>query len=149
MKPEPCPVSEGIVLPGGWILWRRNIGGTWWYQGREHGARLETAWTPDLKLVNKQAFALVRTRGPFYPVPNDAQMTRCRSCGAKIIWTRRLNGNAIPLSVKTIEWRGKERYACSHFADCPDAEQWRTTPRSEPAQPSAEPQPDVVQESFL
>jgi hypothetical protein len=134
------------VLPGGWILWRRTIGGTWWYQGREHGARLETSWTPDLKLVNKQAYALVQQRGPFYPVPDTAKVERCRSCEAKIIWSRTLLGTAMPLSVKSIEWRGQERYANSHFSDCPDAQDWRQQTRPEPEQAE---QPLAVQESFL
>jgi hypothetical protein len=149
MKPEPCPTSEGLVLPGGWILWRKDIAGTWWYQGRELGSRLSTPWSSDLKHVQEQAFTLVRKRGPFYPVPDDSTMETCRSCGAKIIWAKTLQGKAIPLSVASIEWRGKERYANSHFSDCPDAKDWRQQPRPEPVQASADPQPSVVQESFL
>ncbi len=60
-------------------------------------------------------------RGEF-PVPSDANVRGCRSCGARIIWTTTANKRPIPLSVATIrvDLEGK-RFALSHFADCASA----------------------------
>lgn len=59
-----------------------------------------------------------------YPVPSDARVEYCRSCGAAIVWRRTARGAALPLSAATILWRRAERYALSHFADCPDSREW-------------------------
>lgn len=70
-------------------------------------------------------------------------MSKCRSCGAEIIWATTENGRKIPLSVESAETRfvvdseggateaDSVRVArtrttyVSHFADCPDAGAWR------------------------
>ena len=54
----------------------------------------------------------------------------CYSCGAPILWHHTKTGRAIPLSVRTIEQdAGGRRFALSHFADCPNANQHRGKPR--------------------
>jgi len=58
-------------------------------------------------------------------VPDDATLGYCQSCGAAIIWRNSAHGRALPLSAATIAWRGGQRYALSHFADCKDANEWR------------------------
>lgn len=144
MKPEPCPI-HGIVLPGGWCLWRRKIGDSWYYQGREMGGAYDsTSWSTSLKQVQRQAYGCISRRGPYYQVPDDGDITTCRSCGMKIIWTRTQNGKAIPLSVDTIHQRGNERYAFAHFSDCPDAKDWRTS-RTQGPEPEPEPEPQADQ----
>ena len=59
-----------------------------------------------------------------YAIPPDAQVAHCRSCDAQIVWTRTEAGNAIPLSLKTVEERDGVRYALTHFSDCPQGKQW-------------------------
>lgn len=63
----------------------------------------------------------------------------CRSCGAKIEWARRVNGNkAMPWNGEIVAIRTKREEATnrvietldssvtiSHFATCPDAEKFR------------------------
>jgi hypothetical protein len=85
----------------------------------------------------------------FYPVPENPRIERCRSCNAQIIWTWTGTGQSMPLSVRTIEARGADRVAQSHFVDCPQAAAWRRKPTGPLA--GTEPQSTVVvvQESFL
>jgi len=59
-----------------------------------------------------------------YLVPEHARVEQCRSCGMSIIWARTRSDHAIPLSLATIIWRGAQRYALAHFADCPDSKEW-------------------------
>lgn len=66
-----------------------------------------------------------RPRRGEYPMPQNVDAVACKSCGKPVVWTRTLNGNALPLSVATVEERGGQRFAVSHFADCPDAQEWR------------------------
>jgi hypothetical protein len=61
-----------------------------------------------------------------YPVPPGARTYTCASCGAEIVWAASKKGFRIPLSVKTIEQdAGGQRFAVTHFADCPNAAQHR------------------------
>lgn len=60
-------------------------------------------------------------------VPDGARVEQCASCGAAIIWCRTKKGRSMPLSAATIVWRGTQRFALSHFADCPDAQEWSTS----------------------
>jgi hypothetical protein len=60
-----------------------------------------------------------------YPVPEGATSAACRSCGARIVWTRTAAGKPIPLSVATIQEHDGVRYALTHFADCPESREWR------------------------
>lgn len=71
-------------------------------------------------------------------------MSKCRSCGAEILWAVTESGSKIPLSVESQERRftvhryggaregddvriaKNEKTYVSHFADCPDAEKWRS-----------------------
>jgi hypothetical protein len=41
------------------------------------------------------------------------------NCGAVIVWTRTEAGKAIPLALATARTIGDQRYATTHFADCP------------------------------
>jgi hypothetical protein len=62
-----------------------------------------------------------------YRVPDQARTAQCQSCAALIVWTRTSkNGRPIPLSMATV--RTDEygaRWALTHFADCPLADQHR------------------------
>lgn len=54
----------------------------------------------------------------------------CKSCGAAILWHKFAAGHFIPLSIVTIEQDvSGRRFALSHFADCPNANQHRKQPR--------------------
>lgn len=59
-----------------------------------------------------------------YLIPAGARAGSCRSCGAPVLWITTAKGSAMPLSVATIEERDGERYALSHFADCPQGKGW-------------------------
>jgi len=54
-----------------------------------------------------------------YPVPADAQLTMCRSCGAAIVWAKTGAGKPIPLSMKTARTVNGRLVALTHFSDCP------------------------------
>lgn len=58
------------------------------------------------------------------PIPPDARIVRCRSCGAQIVWAHTPAGRAVPLALSTVQTRDGTRYAQSHFLDCPHAGQW-------------------------
>jgi hypothetical protein len=62
-----------------------------------------------------------------YEVPANANRVACASCGAAMIWIRTAHGRAMPLSVATIETRDGQQFALPHFADCPSADEWRST----------------------
>lgn len=65
--------------------------------------------------------------------------SRCRSCGAPIVWVVTPNGNSMPLDAKTVTlWQIEPEGAqegsprarpvqvrASHFASCPQADAWR------------------------
>ena len=53
-----------------------------------------------------------------FAVPPSAPVTRCRSCGAGVIWIVLPTGRRMPVNADTRE---------SHFATCPDAQKWRRT----------------------
>lgn len=59
-----------------------------------------------------------------YLLPAHAEVATCRSCGRAIVWATTGAGKAIPLSLATVVERGGQKYALSHFADCPDAKDW-------------------------
>jgi len=59
-------------------------------------------------------------------VPEAADVERCRSCNAPVVWIRTRSGATMPLSLATVVWRGGQRYALAHFADCPDSKEWST-----------------------
>ena len=73
-----------------------------------------------------------------YRVPGGAQIERCRSCQAKIVWTLTSKNKPIPLSMATVRTDAQGvRWALSHFADCPQAAQHRK-PAPESAAPKAD-----------
>jgi len=62
--------------------------------------------------------------------------SKCRSCGAPIIWAITLSGKRIPLDAEQVKpnhyFRLDNGYAVkskplyqAHFASCPDADRWR------------------------
>lgn len=59
-----------------------------------------------------------------YRIPAGAREGHCLSCNAPIVWVSTKGGAAMPLSVATIETRDGERYAITHFSDCPQARGW-------------------------
>jgi hypothetical protein len=48
-------------------------------------------------------------------------VTTCRSCGAQIYWSLTSKGKRAPFNVDAAGEATRE----SHFATCPNAEQWR------------------------
>lgn len=70
-------------------------------------------------------------------------MAKCKGCGAEILWATTESGKSIPLSVESEERRftvyskggalesdtmrmaKNEKTYLSHFADCPNAEEFR------------------------
>jgi hypothetical protein len=64
-----------------------------------------------------------------FEVPDGAEITSCKSCGAAIIWTTTPKGRAIPLDTSAIRMVGLIGYAKSHFVTCPDAKEWRKNTR--------------------
>lgn len=59
-----------------------------------------------------------------YPIPHDAPPAVCASCGAAIVWTRTVQGKAVPLSLATGHEVDGRRVASAHFIDCVDAKEW-------------------------
>ncbi len=51
-----------------------------------------------------------------FAIPDDADRSRCRSCGEPIAWIVTDNGKKMPVELATNE---------SHFARCPEAVKWR------------------------
>jgi hypothetical protein len=78
-----------------------------------------------LDLFDEMTAPAVSPRKGEYLVPATAEPGSCTSCGAMILWIRTPQDRAIPLSVATIQHRNGQRYALSHFADCPDGKEWR------------------------
>jgi hypothetical protein len=60
-----------------------------------------------------------------YQLPAHARNTYCKSCGCPIVWAKTGAGRAIPLSLRTVAHRDGERYALTHYADCPQSREWR------------------------
>jgi hypothetical protein len=78
----------------------------------------------------------------------SAQLSSCRSCGASIIWARTVAGKLIPLDAETTtlpagHFRLETRFNpptavsvlpgpvyASHFATCPQADEWRKESRA-------------------
>jgi hypothetical protein len=65
-----------------------------------------------------------RPRRGEYQIPSSADPGQCKSCGAPILWIRTPDGRPIPLSVATIQHRAGQRWALSHFSDCPEGKEW-------------------------
>lgn len=61
----------------------------------------------------------------YYPIPAGEQPTKCRSCGASIVWTRTDKGRPIPLDLSKVRGEGAGREALTHFATCEHGRQWR------------------------
>lgn len=77
--------------------------------------------------LEQASFADLAPPGPRhgeYLVPDGAEIARCASCEAEIVWTRTSGERPIPLSVATIQRRDEKRWALSHFSDCPQAKEW-------------------------
>lgn len=63
-----------------------------------------------------------------YPVPIGDEPSKCRSCGAAIVWTRTAPapaGKAIPLDLSRVRVVDGQRVALTHFATCPHGREWR------------------------
>ena len=54
--------------------------------------------------------------------------TTCLSCGAAIVWMMTVNNRRMPVNAETVE-SGETIYMhgkhVSHFATCPQSDQWR------------------------
>lgn len=76
-----------------------------------------------------------------YVLPPRVRPSYCRSCGATIVWARTQGGRATPLDLATVEERGGERHALTHFATCPQGRAWSgygATPSPALAAPAVE-----------
>jgi hypothetical protein len=52
------------------------------------------------------------------PPAEGEQIATCRSCGAEVLWVETKRGKRAPLNAD----------GTSHFANCPQADQWRKRP---------------------
>lgn len=87
----------------------------------------------------------METRKGEYRVPKGARPALCSSCGAPIIWTTTGQNKPIPLSIATIRVdEQNERWALSHFSDCPNARQHRSA-KAKPGRSSPQAGPDAPQ----
>jgi hypothetical protein len=75
-------------------------------------------------VFSKTLAAQLEPRKGEYLIPAGARDGACRSCGADVLWITTAKGSAMPLSAATIEERDGDRYALSHFADCPQGKGW-------------------------
>lgn len=59
---------------------------------------------------------------------HERRITRCRSCGARIVWFKTDAGKNMPVDADTVEAGDTEldlpRHV-SHFSTCPDGNRWR------------------------
>ena len=60
----------------------------------------------------------------YYPIPSGERPTLCKSCGARIVWTKTETGKPIPLDLSYVRGIGT-REALTHFAKCPQGREWR------------------------
>lgn len=77
--------------------------------------------------LEQASFADLAPAGPRrgeYLVPDGATVARCASCEAEIVWTHTAGERPIPLSIATIQRRDGQRWALSHFSDCPQGKEW-------------------------
>jgi hypothetical protein len=70
-----------------------------------------------------------RARLGEYLIPPKARPVLCKSCQHEIVWILTSSGANMPLSLATVrqDTQGR-RWALTHFADCPQAAQHRTSP---------------------
>lgn len=59
-------------------------------------------------------------RGFEFYVTEDNQ-AECRSCGAQVLWCVTRKGKKMPVDIPA----SPEEATTSHFATCPEADQWR------------------------
>lgn len=72
-----------------------------------------------------------------HAMPARYALKYCQSCGAAITWVASAKGAHVPLSIASIRTDSiGNRFALSHFADCPHAKGW--SKKSKPAQPEQE-----------
>jgi hypothetical protein len=68
----------------------------------------------------------------------DMTTTKCRTCGAPIIWLKTANGKAMPVNANAVEEGDTvfipKRHK-SHFSTCPQAAEWRKTKSQPPPGP--------------
>lgn len=60
-------------------------------------------------------------RGNTFRVTEDNE-AECRSCGAPILWCVTVKGKKMPVDIST-----EGEPTTSHFATCPESDQWRKT----------------------
>lgn len=61
-----------------------------------------------------------RPRVVTFDLPVGGRIEACRSCGAKVVWIQLPTGSRMPVNLDSRE---------SHFATCPQADQWRRKKR--------------------
>ena len=60
-----------------------------------------------------------------YPIPEDGEVSRCRSCQTSIVWAKTEGGKPIPLDLSRVRVVAGQRHALNHFATCPHSREWR------------------------
>jgi hypothetical protein len=60
-----------------------------------------------------------------FEIPAGAEVVKCRSCGASIVWGRTPKGASVPINVDQVRMVAGRGYGRTHFATCPDATGWR------------------------
>lgn len=67
----------------------------------------------------------------YIDIPYDARTGSCRSCGEPIWWTQTVRGKWLPVSVERDDPQqceprdGLDGVGVAHFANCPQADDWR------------------------
>ena len=75
-------------------------------------------------------------------------MPPCKSCGQELLWVKSSSGKNIPLNAepikkvwtenkKTQTWYFSDEAYVSHFATCPNADQFRKGDENKPPQPQS------------
>lgn len=59
-----------------------------------------------------------------YVIPAGAEVKTCASCGAEIVWALTTGGARMPLALATARDCAGQRVALTHFADCPQSQEW-------------------------
>ena len=68
------------------------------------------------KTKDKMRFRNIVLENGIEVIIDAASYSRCRSCGADIVWSKTLTGRTMPIDIDL---------KTSHFATCPQSRLWR------------------------
>jgi hypothetical protein len=60
----------------------------------------------------------------YFPLPENAKRSTCRSCQQPIAWVQTASGARMPLDLARVEQRDDVTMALNHFATCPQGAAW-------------------------